>query len=85
MILTSAVDTAAQSYVDNHPPDLFTAVRDGGNYGWPFCNSNPDAGMFNMPFDRDLDMNRNGTVVPVAVPPPPPRAPVLTLYVPSRR
>jgi uncharacterized protein (TIGR03437 family) len=51
-----------QSYVDNHPPDLFTSVRDGGNYGWPFCNSNPDAGYGNMPFDRDYQMNRDGHV-----------------------
>src|SRR5581483_4215724 len=51
-------------YVDDHPPDLFTSVRDGGNYGWPFCNENPDGptGLDNMPFDRDIDMNRNGAV-----------------------
>lgn len=51
-----------EGYVDDHPPDLFTPVRDGGNYGWPFCNSNPDAGLDNMPFDRDLDTNRSGLV-----------------------
>jgi glucose/arabinose dehydrogenase len=52
------------SYVDNHPPDEFTRVRDGGNYGWPFCNPNPDSpsGMADMPFDLDYQMNRNGTV-----------------------
>jgi uncharacterized protein (TIGR03437 family) len=52
------------SYVDNHPTELFTAVRDGGNYGWPFCNSNPDSpsGFDNLPFDRDYDMNRDGHV-----------------------
>jgi uncharacterized protein (TIGR03437 family) len=50
------------SYVDNHPPDLFTAVRDGGNYGWPFCNSNPDQGFDHMPFDPDYDTNRDGHV-----------------------
>ena len=52
-----------QSYVDNHPPDEFTHVRDGGNYGWPFCNPNPDtpAGLDNMPFDRDVEMNADGT------------------------
>jgi uncharacterized protein (TIGR03437 family) len=49
-------------YVDNHPPDLFTAVRDGGNYGWPFCNSNPDQGFDHMPFDPDLDTNQDGHV-----------------------
>jgi glucose/arabinose dehydrogenase len=53
-----------QSYVDNHPPDEFTRVRLGGNYGWPFCNPNPDtpSGLANMPFDRDVQRNPNGTV-----------------------
>ncbi len=50
------------SYVDNHPPDLFTKVIDGGNYGWPFANPNPDAGFDNMPYDLDYDMNRTGAV-----------------------
>jgi glucose/arabinose dehydrogenase len=52
-----------QSYVDNHPPDEFTSVRDGGNYGWPFCNPNPDSanGLNNMPFDRDVEMNPDGS------------------------
>jgi glucose/arabinose dehydrogenase len=52
------------SYVDNHPPDEFTRVRDGGNYGWPFCNPNQDtdAGYDAMPFDRDYDLNRDGAV-----------------------
>src|SRR6185503_2405429 len=48
-----------QSYVDNHPPEEFTSVRDGGNYGWPFCNPNPDTpnGLNNMPFDVDVELN----------------------------
>ena len=48
------------SYVDNHPPEEFTRVRDGGNYGWPFCNPNPDtvAGYDTMPFDRDVQFKR---------------------------
>jgi glucose/arabinose dehydrogenase len=49
------------SYVDGHPPDLLTKVRDGGNYGWPFCNSNPDAGLDNMPYDRDVQLNPDGS------------------------
>ena len=51
-------------YVDNHPPDEFTQVTDGGNYGWPFFNPNPDTstGWDNMPFDRDYDWNRDGHV-----------------------
>ncbi|GGR26291.1 NPCBM/NEW2 domain-containing protein [Deinococcus ruber] len=50
-----------QSYVDNHPPEEFTSVRDGGNYGWPYCNPNPDAGVDNMPFDRDVQNNADGS------------------------
>ncbi len=51
-----------QSYVDNHPPDEFTRVRDGGNYGFPFANPNPDTpnGMNNMPFDLDVQNNPGG-------------------------
>jgi glucose/arabinose dehydrogenase len=51
-----------QSYVDNHPPEAFTRVRGGGNYGWPFCNPNPDSpsGLSNMPFDRDVQLNASG-------------------------
>ena len=52
-----------QSYIDNHPPEEFTSVRDGGNYGWPFCNPNPDTpnGLNNMPFDRDVELNPTGS------------------------
>ena len=50
------------SYVDNHPPEEFTYVQDGGNYGWPFCNPNPDQTLDNMPFDRDYEFNRDGQV-----------------------
>ncbi|MEH2282799.1 MAG: sugar dehydrogenase [Nostoc sp.] len=52
------------SYVDDHPPEEFTKVRDGGNYGWPFCNPNPDTsnGLNNMPFDRDYQFNIDGHV-----------------------
>jgi glucose/arabinose dehydrogenase len=53
-----------QSYVDNHPAEEFMPVRDGGNYGWPYCNPTPDtpAGYDNMPFDRAYDMNADGHV-----------------------
>ncbi len=52
------------SYVDNHPPEEFTRVRAGGNYGWPFCNPNSDRsnGFNNMPFDRDYEFNADGHV-----------------------
>lgn len=49
-----------QSYVDGHPPDLLVQVKDGGHYGWPFCNSNPDNGLDNMPYDRDVQLNPDG-------------------------
>jgi glucose/arabinose dehydrogenase len=51
-------------YVDDNPPELFTKVKDGGNYGWPFCNSNPNTagGFDDMPFNLDYDTNLNGTV-----------------------
>lgn len=47
-------------YVDQHPPDLLTRVRDGGNYGWPYCNPNPDQGLDAMPYDRDVQLNADG-------------------------
>lgn len=55
-----------QAYVDNHPPDLFTKVVDGANYGWPYANPNPDSAsqLTNMPFDPDYDNNRDWTQVP---------------------
>jgi glucose/arabinose dehydrogenase len=49
-----------QSFVDNYPIEPFTKVREGGDYGWPFCNSNNEAGVDNMPYDRDMDMNQDG-------------------------
>jgi glucose/arabinose dehydrogenase len=49
-----------QSFVDNYPIEPFTKVLEGGDYGWPFCNSNNQAGLDNMPFDRDVDMNKDG-------------------------
>jgi uncharacterized protein (TIGR03437 family) len=53
-----------RSYVDDHPPDLFTSVRHGGNYGWPFCNSTEDtpSGYVNMAFDPDNENNSDGHV-----------------------
>ena len=59
---TGQYGKVVQSYVDNHPPDEFTSVRDGGNYGWPFCNPDPDKGLVNMPFDRDVQYNADGHV-----------------------
>jgi glucose/arabinose dehydrogenase len=50
-----------QSYVDRNPPELLISVKDGGNYGWPFCNSNGEAGMDNMPYERDVQHNATGS------------------------
>lgn len=53
-----------RGYVDDHPPELFTAVRDGGNYGWPFCNSTQDSASanLNMPLLNDWELNAGGHV-----------------------
>jgi glucose/arabinose dehydrogenase len=48
------------AYVDDHPPEPFTRVREGGFYGWPFCNPNLDRGLRTMPYDRDYELNRDG-------------------------
>jgi glucose/arabinose dehydrogenase len=56
-----------QEYVNNHPPEAFTAVRDGGDYGWPFAhpNADTDAGWENMPFAADAENNPLGALYPV--------------------
>jgi glucose/arabinose dehydrogenase len=46
------------SYVDENPPEPVTAVRDGGNYGWPFCNAVPNAAMSNLSTLPDYELNR---------------------------
>jgi glucose/arabinose dehydrogenase len=45
------------AYVDENPTELFTAIRDGGNYGWPFCNPQPNSAMSNLELVRDFDFN----------------------------
>lgn len=52
------------SYVDNHPPDIFTQVVQG-NYGYPFCNADPDtsAGTKYPPYDPDYNTNPGGSQV----------------------
>jgi glucose/arabinose dehydrogenase len=49
------------SYVDENPPEPFTSVRDGGNYGWPFCNPVPNAAMSNLALQSDYDTNADGS------------------------
>jgi hypothetical protein len=68
---TGRFGTVFQSYVDNHPPDEFTSVIDGANYGWPFCNPDPNtaAGMDDMPFDADallISDDYSGTIYRLA-------------------
>ena len=55
------------TYVDSHPPDEFTAVRDGGDYGWPYANPDPDtgSGLDYTPFDPDFENNRDGLLFPI--------------------
>ncbi|BCL78661.1 hypothetical protein ccbrp13_11260 [Ktedonobacteria bacterium brp13] len=59
---TGQYQKVVPSYVDNHPPDEFAHITQGANYGWPFCNPNPDNGMNHMPFDRDVQTNVDGHV-----------------------
>jgi glucose/arabinose dehydrogenase len=47
-------------FVDDYPAEEFIKVRDGGFYGWPFCNPDSDNGIHNMPFLRDYELNRDG-------------------------
>ncbi len=50
-----------QSYVDNHPPDEITSVRQDGDYGWPYCNPTQDSasGFRSMAFDPAVDAGIN--------------------------
>lgn len=50
------------SYIDHNPPELFTAVRDGGHYGWPFCNPVPNGAMAGLELQPDFEINRNNSV-----------------------
>ncbi len=57
----SDVGAIVPAYVDDNPPEPFTAVRDGGHYGWPFCNQVPNATMSNLEVLPDYELNRNGS------------------------
>ncbi|HYD62736.1 MAG TPA: sugar dehydrogenase [Noviherbaspirillum sp.] len=54
------------AYVDQNPPELFTSIRDGGNYGWPFCNPVPNAAMAALDLLPDYEMNRDGSALSCA-------------------
>jgi glucose/arabinose dehydrogenase len=51
-----------QLYINDHPAEPFTRIRDGANYGWPYCNPNPEFGMTDLPYERDWENNRDGQV-----------------------
>jgi glucose/arabinose dehydrogenase len=53
-----------QSYVNDHPPEYFTSIRDGGNYGWPFANPNPGTatGFHHMEYEPDVLTNPEWSV-----------------------
>jgi glucose/arabinose dehydrogenase len=57
---TSDLGKLIPSYVDNNPPEPFTRITDGANYGWPFCNATPDASMSNLDLLPDVEFNKNG-------------------------
>ncbi|WP_433614060.1 PQQ-dependent sugar dehydrogenase [Dactylosporangium sp. CA-139114] len=74
-------------FVDDYPPEEMIKVRDGGFYGWPFCNPNSDNGLRNMGFLRDYELNRDGSKAdcakadPIDLGLPPHSAPLgLTFY-----
>lgn len=51
------------SYTDDNPPEPFTVVRDGADYGWPFCNPVPNAAMSNLSLLPDEELNRDGSAL----------------------
>lgn len=50
------------SFVDTHPPDLFTAITPGADYGWPTCDPTPNDAMAALSFAPDFDVNPLGAV-----------------------
>ncbi len=51
-----------QAYVNDHPPEEVIQVKQGANYGWPYCNPDPDSatGLSDMPFNHDAQNNPDG-------------------------
>lgn len=54
---------AVYEYINDNPPEPFTRVRDGGNYGWPYCNPTADESNDDMPYLPDIDNNEGETVL----------------------
>ncbi|GGJ57919.1 PQQ-dependent sugar dehydrogenase [Deinococcus roseus] len=51
-------------FVDNNPPEQFIKVKEGGDYGWPYCNPvlNSTTGYQNMPYVADVTRNPDNSV-----------------------
>ena len=47
---------------DDFPAEPFIRVRDGADYGWPFCNADPAGGPDNPPYRPDPEHNADGRV-----------------------
>lgn len=43
------------SFVDHNPADFFTQVRDGGDYGWPYCDEVTNGGTAALAPDYDTN------------------------------
>jgi glucose/arabinose dehydrogenase len=54
------------AYVDENPAESFTVVRNGGHYGWPTCNPEPNPDMSNLNLAHDQEVNPNGSSVDCA-------------------
>lgn len=50
-------------YVDEHPPEEFSRIEWGINYGWPFCNPEPSESMNDLTYVADAANNPNESVV----------------------
>ncbi|GLW27830.1 gluconolaconase [Actinoplanes regularis] len=54
-----------RGYVNTHPLEPLAKLTQGRDLGWPYCNPNLDRG-----WDRDYQMNRNGTELDCSKLPP---------------
>lgn len=50
------------AYVDKNPPDLFTQIDTGADYGWPFCNPEANDTLSRMPMAPDFEFNPGGSI-----------------------
>lgn len=49
-------------YVDDHPPEEFTKIIEGKNYGWPYCNPEPSESMNDLSYVADAKRNADSKV-----------------------